>query len=76
MLDLLNHADNQIIKISKEFRQNLNWFHQFVPKFNGTALFVHSHINQETELDACLQGLGAVWGNQVYATHIPKNIKL
>ena len=73
MLALLRQADNHKIEISKEFHQDLNWFHQFVPKFKETAFFVRNHINQEIELYACLHGLGAVWGNQVYGTNIPAN---
>ena len=68
MLALLRQAENQKNKISSEFCQDLNWFTKFVPKFNGTAFFIHNYVNQEIELDACLQGMGAIWNNQVYAT--------
>ena len=55
------------IALTTEFKQDLNWFLEFVPKFKGTAFFVHSNFHQEIELDACLQGLGARCGNQVSA---------
>ena len=72
MLELLRSANKQEkIILSKEFKQDLNWFQEFVPKFNGTAFFVHNHIHHEIELDACLQGMGARWGNQVYAIKTP-----
>ena len=72
MLELLRSANKQEkIILTKEFKQDLNWFQEFVPKFNGTAFFVHNHIHHEIELDACLQGMGARWGDQVYAIKTP-----
>ena len=54
-----------------EFKGDLNWFLQFLPKFNGRAFISHRQITEEIELDASLQGLGARWGHQVYALYIP-----
>ena len=72
MLELLRSANKQEkITLSREFKQDLNWFQEFVPKFNGTAFFVHNQIHHEIELDACLQGMGARWGNRVYAMETP-----
>ena len=42
-------------------------FCKFIPKFNGSAFFVHKNVNYEMELDACLQGLGARCGNEIYS---------
>ena len=71
MLELLrNSGKNDLITLTAEFHRDLNWFCQFVPKFNGSAFFVHSHIHHEIELDACLQGLGARWGDQIYSIQI------
>ena len=72
MLDLSSKQDK--IVISTDFRRDLNWFTNFVPKFNGTAFFVHNKIHHEIELDACLQGLGARWGNRVYALRLPDSL--
>ena len=46
---------------------NIQQFH-----FNGKAFFVHHPVQATIELDACLQGLGAVYANQVYAVPIPE----
>ena len=69
MLELLrsSHKQDKII-LTQDFKQDLNLFKEFVPKFNGTAFFVHNQIHHEIELDACLQGIGARWGNRVYAS--------
>ena len=71
MLELLRaNNKNSIIILTDEFHRDLHWFCKFVPRFNGTAFFVHKHANYEIELDACLQGLGARWGNEVYSIHL------
>ena len=42
MLDLLRNAGkHDTICITDKFRRDLNWFENFAPKFNGTALFSH-----------------------------------
>ena len=51
----------------------MNWVLNFIPKFNGTAFFVHQNIHYEIELDACLQDLGARCGDQVCTISIPLN---
>ena len=73
MLELLRtNTRNSVIILNDEFQRDLNWFCKFVPKFNGSPFFVHKHVNHEIELVACLQGLGARWGNEIYA--IPINV--
>ena len=73
MLELLRtNNKNSTIILTDDFHRDLNWFCKFVPRFNGTAFFVHKQVNYEIELDACLQGLGARWGNEIYA--IPLNV--
>ena len=66
MLELLRSSNKcSFIILTKDFHRDLNWFCKFVPKFNGSAFFVHKNVN--CELDACLQGLGARCGNEVYS---------
>ena len=73
MLDTLRaHFGKEKISLDINFHRDLNWFKKFLPKFNGTAFFVHRPIQATIELDACLQGLGAVYMNQVYAIPIPQ----
>ena len=72
MLDLLRSTGNQkTIHLTPDFRRDLRWFQEFVPHFNGKAFFDHPKIDHEIELDASLQGLGARWGQKVYALSIP-----
>ena len=76
MLDTLRaHFGKENIALDINFHRDLNWFQKFLSKFNGTAFFVHRPVQATIELDACLQGLGAVYMNQVYAIHIPQYCK-
>ena len=77
MLELLRSSHKkEKIRLNQDFHRDLNWFQKFVPNFNGTngtAFFVHQNTHHEIELDACSQGLGARWGDQVYTVPIPLN---
>ena len=69
MLDTLRrHFGTDDIVLDIEFHRDLNWF----KKFNGRAFFYHRPVQATIELDACLQGLGAIYRNQVYAIPIPQ----
>ena len=72
MLDVLRSTDKitKIVLIT-DFKRDLNWFLNFIPKFNGIAFMAHNPITEKIELDASLQGLGAKWGRQVYSVVIP-----
>ena len=68
MLDLLRASDKQnLIHLTVPFKQDLNWFRSFLPTFNGTTFFCHKKFDLQVHLDACLNGLGAICGNEVYA---------
>ena len=59
MLDLLRSSDKlSEISLTVDFKRDLNWFLEFIPKFNGKAVISHHPISEEIELDASLQGLG------------------
>ena len=76
MLEILRNSQKRVkIDLTPEFHRDLNWFLKFIPKFNGSAFFVHQNIQYEIELDACLKGLGARCGNQVYALKIPQKFE-
>ena len=73
MLDLLRASNKQeSVSLNEEFQRDLNWFCEFLPDFNGSAFFKHDQIDGEIELDACLEGLGAIYNNYIYAIPIPK----
>ena len=72
MLDLLRSSDKLAkVILTTDFKRDLNWFLEFIPKFNGKAFISHQPVTEEIELDASLQGLGARWGKQVYSIQIP-----
>ena len=58
-------------KLTVEARRDINWFQKFLPNFNGVTFFDQRPVDGAIELDASLQGLGAVWGCQIYALDIP-----
>ena len=71
MFDLLRLADKWVkITLTEDFHRDLNWFGQFLTKFNVEAFFSHDPVHCHIELDASLQGLGAVCDNDVYAIPI------
>ena len=74
--EVLRNSQKRVkIQLTPEFHRDLNWFIKFIPKFNGSAFFVHRNIQYKIELDACLQGLGARCGDQVYGMDIPLNFE-
>ena len=76
MLDTLrSHFGKDKILLDINFHRDLNWFLKFLPYFNGTAFFNHTPIKKVIELDACLEGLGAIFENQVYSIQVPKNFE-
>ena len=69
-----NNFTDKRIKLSKEFSQDLNWFLTFLPSFNGTSKIFKNPIpaNNQLFIDACLTGVGGIWGHRVYAAPIPQ----
>ena len=72
LLDVLRSMhDKDQVQLSPEAQKDINWFSKFLTTFNGVTIFDHRPIAFHIELDACLQGLGARCGNQVYTLPIP-----
>ena len=71
MLSLLreNCAKKSIV-ITADFKKDLHWFNTFLSVYNGISFFQHI-ASKIVHLDACPQGLGAIFDNQVYALHLP-----
>ena len=68
MLEVLRQADKQEkITLDEAFARDLNCFQKFLVTFNGVAFFSHDPVCSHIELDASLQGLGAVCDNEVYS---------
>ena len=66
------NAHKKRIKLTQEFFQDLSWFLEFLPTFNGITYLVKTEVLGENYvyLDASLTGLGAIWNNRVYSTPI------
>ena len=76
MLDVLHHVNNpNSILITDEFHRDIRWFKKFLPQYNGISIYGYKKISQAVELDACLTGLGAVWGRFVYHLKIPEGYR-
>ena len=58
------------VDLPVEAKRDINWFLKFLPSFKGITIFNQKPVDGFIELDASLQGLGAVWGNQVYAMDV------
>ena len=68
MLEVLRRADKQSrLNLDEAFLRDLKWFQKFLTTFNGVAFFSHDPVHSHIELDASLQGLGAICDNEVYS---------
>ena len=73
MLNLLRtNPHKNRIHLDQEFFHDLNWFLQFLPRFNGVTCISKEIIPEDHTLhvEASLTGLGGVWANRVYASPI------
>ena len=67
MLSLLRaHHAKRTIVLNQDFFRDLAWFNAFLPQFNGIVLIKRQATGAIT-LDASPYGLGARFGNEVYA---------
>ena len=72
MLQILrDHVYSNFIILPHQFYQDLNWFRVFLHQFNGVSFYDNKLIHHEVNLDASLSGLGARFGNMVYALPLP-----
>ena len=77
MLDVLREApDVGAVSLSLQFKQDVQFFVQLLPIFNGRKIMGKSILpyQHQVELDVCLSGCGAVAGNQYYATPFPEGV--
>ena len=71
LLEFLHSMEDKgQVDLPVEAKRDINWFLKFLPSFNGITIFDQKPLDGFIELDASLQGLGAVWGNQVYAMDV------
>ena len=74
ILDLFRtNSHKKRIHLTPQFHQDLEWFQKFLPHFNGITLF-HKPIITDLSpvyIDACLSGIGGIWGTRVYSAPAP-----
>ena len=68
---LSSMKDKGLVPLPLEAKRDINWFLTFLPTFNGVTIFDQKPVHASIELDASLEGLGAVWGDQTYAITVP-----
>ena len=74
MLQLFrSKGHKKIIKLLVDFFADLQWFVRFLTEFNGVTLINKPLVDgcENIHLDACLDGIGAVWEDRCYASRIP-----
>ena len=78
LLHCLRQSTSDFIDISTDVVKDIKWFLEFMPRFNGTATYVHHSpsLAETIAIDASLKKLGGVWGREVYSIDIPNDIKL
>ena len=61
------------VPLTAEFRRDLVFFRDLWPGFNGISVLVKHDLakDKSVELDACLTGCGAIFGEQYYSMPFP-----
>ena len=77
LLNALREATSDKIRITEDIARDVAWFQAFMPTFNGLTTYYHENppFHEQIEIDACLEGMGEVWGNKVYTSSIPDCLK-
>ena len=68
-------GSSKTVNLDADFHRDRIWFKKFLNKFNGKSFFVKTTVDLEIHLDACLTGMGAVFGNEVYHIATPDFLK-
>ena len=74
ILDLFRtNSHKKRIRLTPQFYQDLEWFQKFLPHFNGVTLFNKPILTNLSPvyIDACLSGIGGIWGTRVYSAPAP-----
>ena len=72
MLETLRSATTQSrVKLSLDFKRDVNWFIRFLPSYNGRHMMQPTITETPIEVDSCLTGCGGLWGNSYYHEQFP-----
>ena len=74
LLENLRSANATKIVVNEDIRKDIAWFIKFLPVFNNSTTYDHKDIAwaQSLAIDACLQGVGGVWDENVYTCVLPE----
>ena len=67
-----------VYDISDQARKDIQWWYDFVPKFDSTCimwLLEYNTVDQVMAVDACLSGAGGVAGKEYYRLTFPKRLR-
>ena len=68
---LRDHSKGKYITLNSNFKKYLKWFTKFLHQFNGSSFFKKRKFHHFVDLYACLTGMGAVCGTEIYQTDVP-----
>ena len=76
LLEKLRNMTSNKTVVDQDIKQDVAWFLKFLPQFQGTASYCHVDIQggETIEIDATLNSVGGVWGNEIYNAKIPDDI--
>ena len=83
LLQALRQCVDSSVKVNVDMIRDLQWFITFLEDYNGVSKYVHPKLNdlEVIALDACLTGMGAVYGKNVYFVdlddvYVPQNFSI
>lgn len=62
------------ISLCEGFSRDVNWFINFMPQWNRRAMMIHLPLDRfglNVELDSCLSGAEALFGQEMYTVQFP-----
>ena len=74
LLEALRSCNGNFVNVTDSIKQDVKWLIHFIPQFNGYSKYVKAPIKfmHTTAIDACLTGVGGVWGNEIYTAQLPR----
>ena len=72
LITLRNTPHRGWVPLDEDFKRDVRWFMAFLPDYNGVHLLDSNlRTSHHVELDSCLTGCGAIFGDQYYHNPYP-----
>lgn len=71
LLGILRDAHDNNIQVNDDMLRDMDWFHQFAERFNGTTLINTGPAMVTIRADSCMVGGGATDGDKAYMYKYP-----